>query len=112
MTIDWWTVGTTVILIAFNLGVVYQMIKTKPTREEVNDMIDKKFTNHCPFAEKINDLDNEHIEKIVDRRIEFHPLLQKYNVTQYRIEQLEPDVKEIKSDIQTIKLALAKIKGE
>jgi hypothetical protein len=69
-------------------------------------------TTHCPFAEKLKDLDEDHIEKTINRRIELHPLLQKYNVTQYRIEQLEPDVKEIKNDIQQIKLALAKIKGQ
>lgn len=75
----------------------------------VKTEVTKQFTNHCPFAEKLEKLDETHLEKFIDRRIELHPMLQKYNVTQYRIEQLEPDVKQIKSDIQTIKLVLAKI---
>jgi hypothetical protein len=83
-------------------------LELKPSEIRVDEMIDERFTNHCPFKEKIDNLGTEHLEKMIDTRIGLHPVLQEYKVTIYRIDQLEPDVKQIKTDIQNILMELAK----
>ena len=102
--------------ILITLGRIMQKMTTYITTAKLNNAVKAEVTkqigNHCPFAEKLKNFDEAHQEKFIDKRIELHPLIQNYTLTQYRIEQLEPDVKEIKSDIQTIKLALAKIKEQ
>ena len=110
---DHWHIMLFIIGLVFTIGKIMQKMTTYTTKDDVHkavkDEVTKQFTNHCPFADKLKEFDEAHLEKFINRRIELHPILQKYNVTQYRIEQLEPDVKEIKNDIQTIKLALAKL---
>jgi len=66
----WWTVGSTVVLVAFNLGMVYQMIKNKPSEEKVGEIIEKKFENHCPFTLRINNLESDKKEIANDLKIE------------------------------------------
>lgn len=46
----------------------------------------------------------------IDERIEQNPAVKDYNITQYKISQLEPDVKHIKNDIQQIRLDLERLK--
>jgi hypothetical protein len=64
----WWTVGSTLALVIFNAGVVYQMIKSKPSKEKVSEMIDEKFDDHCPFSEKIVNLETgqaKNVESVI-----------------------------------------------
>ena len=109
-----------VLNIVFYAGMYFMKLKYLVDAKEVHNMInlekektityiDKRLEDHCPFADKVKELSDDNLSKFINRHIELHPILQKYNVTQYRIEQLEPDVKQIKNDIQTIKLALAKL---
>ena len=104
---DYWAVSLFIVSLIFTLGKMIQKMSTYVTKEIMNAAVKKEvtaqITNHCPFADKLKDFDETHREKFIDKRIELHPLLQNYSITKYRIEQLEPDVKAIKNDIQEIR---------
>jgi hypothetical protein len=108
-----------VINIIFMAGVYYGRIKNFITKSDVQEMmnrkikeeVDKAITDHCPFVDKLKELDTEHIEHIIDRRVEVHPLIQKYRVTDHKINELVPEVKQIGRDIKKIEITLAKING-
>ena len=107
-----WPIIIFLIGILITLGRMIQKMSAYVTHEQVKDIVAEEVNNHsvkCPLAKPLEKLDEPHLEKFIDKRIELHPMLKKYNITQYRIEQLEPDVKDIKNDINLIKLALAKL---
>ena len=108
-----------IINVIFMAGVYFGKIKTFASKLEVEQMlkervdkeVKKALENHCPFADKLKNLDDINIEKIIDRRIELHPIIQKYQLIDYAIQDMKPDVKQIKEDVQNIKISLAKLNG-
>ena len=79
-------------------------LELKPSEIRVGEMISEKVSSH----ERVAMHNGAHFEKMIDERVELHPILKQYKVTAYRIDQLEPDVKQIKNDIQKIFFTLAK----
>ncbi|MHA2099663.1 MAG: hypothetical protein ACW99A_13385 [Candidatus Kariarchaeaceae archaeon] len=106
--------------IIFMMGFYFGKIKSFVSKTELKDMLDKKIReevdgaieDHCPFVDKLKEFDNNYIEHIIDKRVEAHPLIQKFRVTDFVIRELVPDVKQIREDIQNIKITLAKINGK
>lgn len=49
-----WQLILFIIALIFNAGVMYSSMKNKPDETRVNEMIEEKFENHCPFSEKIS----------------------------------------------------------
>ena len=52
---------------------------------------------------------NENLDKKIDSRIDANPLLDDYSLTRYKIDELQPDVRQIKADIRNIELKLASL---
>ena len=106
---DYWYVIIFIISLVFTLGRMAQNMKSYVTLSNVSDEVKKALENHCPFIDKIDEVTGESLSKKIDTRIDIHPMIKDYKVTLYRIDQLEPDVKEIKANIGEITLAIARL---
>jgi len=43
----------------FNAGIMYKVLRDKPSEKRVDEMIEKKFANHCPFINRIENLEDD-----------------------------------------------------
>jgi len=64
--IDHWQVVVFIAALLFNAGMTYKMLKDKPSIKDVDKMIEKKFANHCPFADKIDRLETVQAKNVED----------------------------------------------
>jgi hypothetical protein len=56
--IDHWQVLLFIITLLFNAGVMFKTFKDKPSEKRVEEMIEEKFDNHCPFTDRITELES------------------------------------------------------
>lgn len=54
---DHWHTLTAVIVLVFTLGGIMQKMKSYLNKDQVENIVEKKFANHCPFSEKIKNLE-------------------------------------------------------
>ena len=55
--VDHWEILTVIIALIFNAGVNWKMIKDKPSKEDVENIVNEKFDNHCPYVSRIDSLE-------------------------------------------------------
>lgn len=103
----WWTVGTTLALVIFNAGIVYQMIKTKPSELRVGEMIEEKLENHCPNSDKIIRLENSKAEMIKYREKISNDLKTETKEMHTTLSDIKDNQQEIKFNLK----ALCKMQG-
>ena len=61
---DHWHILSGVILLTFTLGKIMQKMTTYLNKEQVDEIVKKKFDNHCPFSDKVKQLETVQIKNV------------------------------------------------
>lgn len=61
---DHWHIITAIIALTFVLGKIMQKMTTYLNADQVENIVDKKFSNHCPFTDKIAHLETTQAKNI------------------------------------------------
>lgn len=59
-----WELVVFIVVLIFNSGVMFSVMKNKPSENRVYEMIDERFENHCPFTSRIKNLEDETKESV------------------------------------------------
>lgn len=92
---DNWQALSFIIALVFNAGVMYKTFKEKPSEKRVDEMIDKKFANHCPFTDKIKSLEVNKIEQTTYREVLAKELHQENERTHLALQRMELNLKRV-----------------
>lgn len=92
---QYWELIVFIIALLFNAGVMFKTYKDKPSEKRVSEMIDEKFQDHCPFTEKIAQLETNKKEMNVYRETLARNLQKENESTHLSLQRVELNLKRV-----------------
>lgn len=90
-----WEALSFIIALVFNAGIMFRTFRDKPSEKRVEEMIEEKFANHCPFTDKIKSLEVNKIEQTTYREVLAKELHQENERTHLALQRMELNLKRV-----------------
>jgi len=90
-----WEALSFIIALVFNAGIMFRTFRDKPSEKRVEEMIQEKFENHCPFSDKIQNLELSKREQVVYRELLAKELHQENERTHLALQRMELNLKRV-----------------
>ena len=102
-----WAVISAIGLLLYTLGKMMQKMKGYLIKEQVEMIVENKFTNHCPYSEKIIQLENSKVEMMTYREKISTELKTETKTIHDTLSEIQVNQQEIKFNL----IALCKMQG-
>lgn len=90
-----WEALSFIIALVFNAGIMFKTFKEKPSEDRVEEMINEKFANHCPFTERLIDLESDKKAQIAYRESLAKDLHIENEKTHLALQRMELNLKRV-----------------
>lgn len=94
-----WEALSFIIALVFNAGIMFKTFREKPSEkrveEMIEEMIEEKFENHCPFTDKIKNLEINKTEQTTYREVLAKELHQENEKTHLALQRMELNLKRV-----------------
>lgn len=90
-----WEALSFIIALVFNAGIIYRTVKDKPSETRVEEMINEKFNNHCPYSEKIQSLEYNKKETAAYREVLSKELHSENEKTHLALQRMEINLRRV-----------------
>jgi hypothetical protein len=90
-----WQALSFIIALIFNAGIMFKTFKEKPSEKRVEEMIEEMFENHCPFTDRIKNLETNKAEQRAYREVLEKELHQENERTHLSLQRMELNLKRV-----------------
>lgn len=90
-----WEALSFIIALVFNAGIMFKTFREKPSEKRVEEMIEEKFENHCPFTDKIKNLEINKTEQTAYREVLAKELHHENEKTHLSLQRMELNLKRV-----------------
>lgn len=90
-----WELIVFIIVLIFNSGVMFSSIRNKPSEQRVQEIVEERFENHCPFTNRINDLEINSKTIVADKNKIIEGLQKENEFVHLSLQRVELNLKRV-----------------